>query len=95
MSSINEPETVTPLAVGVKKAAPMIGVSVSTIWTLIRQGKLPTKRVGTRRLIPVSALKALLDPAGGTVEIDPPAKLERVVSVKAERVTMGKARRGS
>ena len=84
MSSTNDgvqDKTVTaiqPLAVGVKKGAAAIGVSLSTVWTLIRQGKIPTRKVGTRRLILMRDLEAFL--AGGDVEIDPPSAQPAVVA---------------
>jgi predicted DNA-binding transcriptional regulator AlpA len=64
-------ESVTPLAVSVKKGASMVGVSLSTMWTLIRQGKIPTKKVGMRTLLRVRDLEEFSD--GGNVEIDQPA----------------------
>jgi hypothetical protein len=99
MSSANDAEPVTQalatqaLAVGVKKGAPMIGVSVSTMWALIRQGKVPTWKVGNRTLLRVRDLEALS--AGGNVEIDQPAAKPEEVRAKVKRAKPARAARSS
>src|SRR5213593_1521200 len=45
-------------AVGVEEAGRALGVSVSTVWRLIRCGALPSIRKGGRRLISKRALVA-------------------------------------
>ncbi len=47
-----EPELVT-----VAEAGRRLGVSLSTIWRLIRRGRLPSLRRGGRRLVPATALE--------------------------------------
>ena len=79
MSITGQPESATDgaplLAVSVRKGAVAVGVSLSTMWTLIRQGKIPTKKVGMRTLIRVRDLETFS--AGGNVEINQPARIVR------------------
>ena len=42
----------------VSEAGDSLGVSVSTVWRMIRRGDLASVRQGGRRLIPVDALEA-------------------------------------
>lgn len=42
------------------QAADAAGVALSTVWTWISTGKLPSRVVNGRRLIPVAALRALI-----------------------------------
>ena len=42
----------------VNEACQVLGVSVSTVWRMIRRGDLASVRVGGRRLIPEDALEA-------------------------------------
>lgn len=44
--------------VGVSEAGRVLGVSVSTIWRMIRRGALPSIRRGGRRWIPREALES-------------------------------------
>lgn len=48
------------LAVGVREAAEMIGVSERFLWTLIQSGEIPHKRVGRRMLVVVNGLRSWL-----------------------------------
>ena len=50
-----------PLAVSVSTAADLTGLSVRTIWQLIREEKLAVKRTKGRTLIKFSSLQAWLD----------------------------------
>ena len=50
------------LAVTVKSACRLIGVGNTKTWSLIKEGRVKTTRVGRRRLILYSSLKALLTP---------------------------------
>jgi hypothetical protein len=94
MSIASQPESATesvkPLAVSVKKGASMISVCLSTMWTLIRQNKIPTWRVGKRTLLRVRDLEELS--ARGNVEIDQPAAKPRVRKQRTARVSRRKAR---
>jgi excisionase family DNA binding protein len=42
--------------VGVIDASQALGVSVSTVWRMIRRGSLPSVRRSGRRLVPIGAL---------------------------------------
>ncbi|MCR6645824.1 MAG: helix-turn-helix domain-containing protein [Terricaulis sp.] len=48
------------LAYGVKEAAVALGVGGTTVWRAIREGKLPTVKVGNRTLIRTEVLQAWL-----------------------------------
>lgn len=60
-----EPAAV-PLLVSVPEAARLLGVGTSFGWTLVRNGDLPTVRLGRRVLIPRSALEQF----AGKYELD-------------------------
>ena len=47
-------------AFSVSEVAQFIGVSSRTIWTLIKEGELPTFRIGTRVLIAKTALEQFI-----------------------------------
>ncbi len=48
------------LVFGIQEAANLLGISRSSIYILIREGKLPVVKLGRRTLIPVQELKSLL-----------------------------------
>jgi len=48
-------------AMSIREAAQTCGLSRATLYRLIADGKLTTLKIGTRRLVPVSAIDALLD----------------------------------
>jgi excisionase family DNA binding protein len=50
-----------PLLLPLKVAAASIGVSLSTARGLVRTGKLPVKRIGSRMYITVDDLKAYVN----------------------------------
>ena len=50
----------TRLTYTVPEAAAAIGVGRTTAWGMVRQGVLPTLRVGRRVLVPVAALETWL-----------------------------------
>lgn len=56
-----------PLALRIDDAAAAVGLSRSTLYKLIAANKLRTVKVAGRRLIPVSALRALITESGGEV----------------------------
>ncbi len=60
MSSVDTPETVMPLASGVKRVAKMMGVSDRHVWKEIKAGRLKTVRSGRRVLITLESLSAYL-----------------------------------
>ena len=43
--------------VGVDEARRVLGVSASTVWRLLKSGRIPSIRSGGRRLIPAAALQ--------------------------------------
>lgn len=57
--SSNAPEA---LALSIPDAAAALGIGRSTIYKSISAGNLRVVRIGRRTLIPVSALRALIDP---------------------------------
>lgn len=50
-----------PLAATVDEAARLLRISRSKMYALIRQGKIPSVRIGTSRRVPINALRAYLD----------------------------------
>jgi hypothetical protein len=52
-----------PLTVTVTAARKISGLGNTTIWGLIKQGKLEVVRIGRRTLITFRSLEALLTPA--------------------------------
>lgn len=57
-SALQEPQ---PLAVDVRGAAQMIGLSPRSIQALIKAGELPSFTVGRRRLLPVEGLRRWIE----------------------------------
>jgi excisionase family DNA binding protein len=51
-----------PLAVPVKVACELVGVGHSTMYELIKQGRVETTTIGKRRLVFYKSLEALLSP---------------------------------
>ena len=51
-----------PLAVPVKTACDIIGVGNTTMYELIKHGRVATTTIGRRRLIIYASLEALLSP---------------------------------
>ena len=49
----------------VEEAAELLGVGRSLAYDLIRDGRLRSFKVGSRRLVPVAAVDELLDTLGG------------------------------
>jgi len=60
----------TILAVGMAEAARRLGLSSRTVATLVVRRQLPSRKVGRRRIIPVSALEAFVKRAPTTSERD-------------------------
>lgn len=52
-----EVETIPKIALSVREAAIAVGVSDRTIHQLIKDGELPSMRIGTRQLIPTDVLR--------------------------------------
>jgi excisionase family DNA binding protein len=47
-------------ALSIKEAAEACNLSRATVYRLIADGKLETRKIGARRLVPVGAIDALL-----------------------------------
>jgi excisionase family DNA binding protein len=55
---------IKPLAVPVKTACQLVGVGNTSMWALIKAGKVRTVSVGRRRLVIYASLEALLSNGG-------------------------------
>jgi len=55
---------IKPLAVPVKTACQLVGIGNTSMWALIKAGKVKTVSVGRRRLVIYASLEALLSSAG-------------------------------
>jgi excisionase family DNA binding protein len=49
-----------PLAVSVKEAARIVGVSRSRLYELIGSGQVEARKIGSRTIIPTDSLRALV-----------------------------------
>lgn len=72
------PQAVAPLAVGLRDAARLLGVSDRWLWSQSQAGAVPCSSIGGRRLFRVAALEAWLrenetgrQPVEGGVPHDP------------------------
>jgi excisionase family DNA binding protein len=64
-NSSDVPQGARPLAVSVKMACKLVGVGNTTMWALIKAGRVKTVSVGRRRLVIYSSLESLLAPDVG------------------------------
>lgn len=48
-------------ALSINEAAQVRGLSRATVYRLLKDGKLTTVKIGSRRVVPVGAIDALLD----------------------------------
>jgi excisionase family DNA binding protein len=62
---LNEREGVKPLAVPVKIACKLLGVGNTTMWALIKAGRVKTISIGRRRLVVYASLESLLTTEAG------------------------------
>ena len=60
---MNNPEHIVPLAVSVEDAARVVGYSRSGVYELIASGDLKAFKLGRRRLILMTELKAWIERA--------------------------------
>ena len=51
----------TPMAMSPRDAARAIGISRSSLYRLMKQGRIRTVKLGRRTLVPTSELSALID----------------------------------
>jgi excisionase family DNA binding protein len=61
------PERLIPLAYRPKDAAAVLGVSRSTIYQMIAEGRLEARKIGAATVIPRASLLALFEAAPRTV----------------------------
>ena len=54
-------QTITPIAVKIREAAHMVGLSERRIVSLIQSGQLASSKVGRSRLIEVASLQRLVE----------------------------------
>lgn len=59
-----EAAELTPLAYSPDDACRVLAISKSNLYSLIRAGKIPTRKIGRRTLIPAAGLRALLQIEG-------------------------------
>jgi excisionase family DNA binding protein len=62
--SNEELEGIKPLAVTVKIACGLLGVGNTTMWGLIKAGRVKTVSIGRRRLVIYASLEALISEGG-------------------------------
>jgi len=65
----NSKESIERRALSVPETARTCGLSRATLYRLIASGKISTLKIGARRLVPISAIDALLS-NGGVPKID-------------------------
>jgi len=58
---MNNPDQLSPVSVPVPTAARLLGISVRTCWTLVKDRQIASFRIGSRVLIPYSALTSFVD----------------------------------
>jgi excisionase family DNA binding protein len=63
--SSDAPQDPKPLAVPVKVACKLLGIGNTTMWSLIKAGRVKTASIGRRRLIIYSSLESLLATEAG------------------------------
>ena len=59
------------LAVGIAEAARRLGLSARTIATLVKRGDLESRKIGRRRLIPISVLAEFIRRDHRSAHIEP------------------------
>jgi hypothetical protein len=74
-----ENEQRDPITVTVKRACELSGLGLTTLWSLIKSGRLKTRRVEgiDRTLVTYSSLKELLTPSATENVALPPARRAR------------------
>ncbi len=60
-TNLPAPTELAPLAYSIKEAARVSSLSKSGIFNLIAAGRLKTRKIGGRTLIPADSLRALID----------------------------------
>ncbi len=52
-----------PIALRINDAARVAGLGRTSLYELIKQGRLRTIKIAGRRLVPIAALRELIDPS--------------------------------
>jgi excisionase family DNA binding protein len=73
-----------PLAVGIARAAEMLGVCRNSIYSLLRTGQLRAVGIGRRRIIPVADLQDFLRRQGAADLNQPP---KAAIAARRKRAT--------
>jgi len=55
------PGTEKELAIGISEAARRLGISARTLASLIAENRIPSCKIGRRRIVPVAALEAFVN----------------------------------
>ncbi|HMP00941.1 MAG TPA: helix-turn-helix domain-containing protein [Gemmatales bacterium] len=63
MTATNPTPTPEPLLVDLRTAARLLSVSVRTLWSMTTDGRLPHVKIGARRLLRMTDLRAYVDAA--------------------------------
>lgn len=50
-----------PLSVSIKEARRLLGIGNTTLWELIKDGRIETAKIGRRRLVIYASLTAFID----------------------------------
>lgn len=58
---MEQAQQVAPLSVGVEEAGRILGISRSATYEIIAEGKINTFKIGRRRLVLMSELKAFIE----------------------------------
>ncbi len=62
---MDSPTQLAPRVLRVEEAAQLLGIGRSLVYDLIREGRLRSFKVGSRRLIPVTAVNDFIDSPEG------------------------------
>ena len=58
---LTDPETLEPLAYSIADASKVSSLGKTSIYTLIRTGRLESRKIGNRTVIPAQSLRRLID----------------------------------
>jgi excisionase family DNA binding protein len=62
----DENQSANPLAVSIETACKLVGVGRTTMWVLIKSGRVKTLSIGRRRLVVYSSLEQLVSGVVGS-----------------------------
>jgi predicted site-specific integrase-resolvase len=61
--NMNDSKNIAPLTLNINDACKAIGIGRTSLYELINEGKLETVIIAGRRLVPVTAIRALIEEA--------------------------------